>query len=273
MKSKIFALSIATLILWGSTTEPMGASLSPIFDSRDPNHNIALFGVSVTAITQLLLTSYVIKKEFENIEKQLDSLPNDKTNTSYVRNVIQSDSVQVKYHGKVGDEASFKNYFTGKKYILLSPNARTPDGVIHHEYAHIVGNHTIKKAVFSRLVIPLIACLSTSYTLKRLGSLPIKNSKNNMLALGEICLIIPVTVGLAILLQQYQSRLYEYEADDAAPADKANELADYLEAHVPDQNESWLVKLLLRSHPTTKARAQRLRARAALSHVQIPAKV
>lgn len=209
--------------------------------------------------------------------------------SSLYSTTIQDDSVIIK-HGlgpTMNNPAAFKNIFTGKKFIALPDPIHevTPDGVLHHEYAHLVNNHHLKRFIVDTAgplaLHTIFKGAYGGYSMIRSGYL---GAKNSVPSVGSTLLKIPQTLrtyGAVLIASAYYQRLHEQESDDAIPRKLAQEVADYLEKKQQD-HEDFLKKYpsspeatcallrniengfkrILSTHPPTHERVKKLRARA-----------
>ncbi len=280
MKSKIFSLFIATLILWGSTTEPMGR----FFRYKSPAFSKVMTGLQWTAVGGLTIAgSYAKIQEINSGEEMIKKLPDASPElTRRVHSVIEDHSVKIKYY-KTSEKdkldffaGGFINPLTGTKIICINPDyaPKMPDGFFNHEYCHIKKMHRPKQDIIWAMVpLATLATLKSSsygYKILRHGHAIHTPSVGASLIrfLGTWFCIETACLVNRFAMAPYLQRLYEYEADDAIPASLAEETADYFEKNylfsdLVREIESSPMERLGERHPPTRKRIPRLRARAA----------
>lgn len=291
MKSKIYAISFANLILWAFHAQGMaafnairslGGKITPIHKiafskamnklqwtalAGDAIYKLGMAGKeSMNVAKHIELLSdlddfkrkylYKVKVQSENPDryqpngnlKKVRAIPDtelDKINSSHVRTMFQDNSIAVKYSLHTGNAFSFKNIFTGKKYMILPDPAKAPipEAVLHHEYAHVANDHNLKRAIVG-IAGPLVMNtvfkgVSKGYDIIRYGSSTLKNT---VPSIGASLLKIPATAFNYILIKvasAYQFRLQEQEADDAIPIELAEEGAKYVESAYKESLEEY----------------------------------
>ncbi len=279
MKSKIFSLSIATLILWGSTTEPKGR----IFTAA----GVKAVAKLVNRMQWATLTGWAgynlkaLKDGHEGLESAADRLPNaPEWATSYVRDILADPSVIVKYDFfgfmSGGYAGALSNPFNGKKVIFISflLPSEANYGILHHECSHIQNNHGIKNFLTQSVgPLALNTVFKTANTGFRVVRYGYAATKKHVPSIGATLLKIPTTIisaPLSILGARHQNRLFELQADNAIPADLAGPVANEFKSWLPKKQiyemglstKEKMMEMLLGSHPKLQIRIPELQARA-----------
>jgi hypothetical protein len=286
MKSKIFALSIATMILWGSTTEPMGR----FFRHKSPGFSRVMTGLQWTTLGGLTAyNGYNLKSGLDSADEFFKNLPEASPElTTRVQSVIKDRSVSVKeipeeLRPSFGNAMAFAHPLTGTKCIVLNPDMELHDTTFKHEYRHIQDNHSLKAHIFKNLTpLAVFATFKSGIYGYKIARYGYKAAKTRIPSIWANLLKIPGTYGyiltdsVSAITSSYFTRKYEFQADDAIEASSAEAGADYLERVVgPIEceqmkilesrgvNTNGLSFQLTRSHPPMEDRIERLRERAA----------